>query len=189
MSSSNHPIIVPSDSDIEDAFSFTNVPDYFPAAPGNTSPNSSNDLTKYFLATLVFLPLHDDPYMKVIQAYDAISPPQVTTPPPAILPPSLVSSLSPMFDSRGFFPPEKIPPRKDTETLVESPIPISPSSSVGSSSLVRSTTPPPDYPFDESIFAELDNSSWIIPQPLGSELVPEESKESDACLNVHSWKS
>ncbi|GJV55405.1 hypothetical protein Tco_1456410 [Tanacetum coccineum] len=39
-----------------------------------------------------------------------------------------------MFISRDFFPPEEIPPPKDTETPVESPIPISPSSSVGSSS-------------------------------------------------------
>ncbi|GJW58135.1 hypothetical protein Tco_0104866 [Tanacetum coccineum] len=38
---------------------------------------------------------------------------------------------------------------------IESPILISPSSSVGSSSLVRSTTPPPDYPFNESIFADV----------------------------------
>ncbi|GJX46050.1 hypothetical protein Tco_0271240 [Tanacetum coccineum] len=76
-----------------------------------------------------------------------------------------------MFDSRDFFPPEEIPPPKDTETPVESPILISPSSSVGSSSPVRSTTPPRDYPFDESIFAELDNSLWIIPRPLGSEPV------------------
>ncbi|GJT00445.1 reverse transcriptase domain-containing protein [Tanacetum coccineum] len=127
MSSSNHPIIVPSDSDIEDAFSSTNVPDYFPATPGNTSFNSSNDLTKYLLATLVFLPLHDDPYMEIMQAYDAIN----------------------------FFPPEEIPPPKDIETPVESPIPISPSSSVGSLSPVRSTTPPLDYPFDKSIFAEM----------------------------------
>ncbi|GKB74328.1 hypothetical protein Tco_0935740 [Tanacetum coccineum] len=80
-------------------------------------------------------------------------------------------------------------PPKDIETPVESPIPLSPSLSVGSSSPVRSTTPPPDYPFDESIFAELDNSLWIIPRPLGSEPVPEESNESDACLSVHSWKS
>ncbi|GJZ29502.1 hypothetical protein Tco_0574149 [Tanacetum coccineum] len=68
--------------------------------------------------------------------------------------------------------PVKISPPKDAETPVESPIPISPSSSVGSSSPVRSTIPPPDYPFDKSIFAELDNSLWIIPQPLGSEPVP-----------------
>ncbi|GJU12589.1 hypothetical protein Tco_1134985 [Tanacetum coccineum] len=53
-------------------------------------------------------------------------------------------------------------------------------SDVGSSSPVRSTTPPPDYPFDKSIFAELDNSLWIIPQPLGSEPVPENLNESDA---------
>nr|GEY73625.1 hypothetical protein [Tanacetum cinerariifolium] len=55
---------------------------------------------------------------------------------------------------------------------------------LGSSSLVRSTTPPPDYPFDKSIFAELDNSLWIIPRPLGSKPVLEEPNESDA----HLWK-
>ncbi|GJW91083.1 reverse transcriptase domain-containing protein [Tanacetum coccineum] len=64
-------------------------------------------------------------------------------------------------------------PPRDTEPPVGSPIPLSPSSSVGSSSPVRSTTPPPDYPFDESIFAELDNSLWIIPRPLESEPVLE----------------
>ncbi|GKD13651.1 hypothetical protein Tco_1198058 [Tanacetum coccineum] len=106
-----------------------------------------------------------------------------------VLPPSPVLPLSPMFDSRDFFPPKEISPPKDTKTPVESPIPISPSSSVGSSSPVRSTTPPPDYPFDESIFAELDNSLWIIPRPLGSEPIPEEYNEFDACLSVHSWKS
>ncbi|GKE15662.1 hypothetical protein Tco_1423239 [Tanacetum coccineum] len=90
--------------------------------------------------------------------------------------------------SRDFFPPEDISPPKDTETPIESPIPLSLSSSVGSLSLVRSTTPPPDYPFDESIFAELNNSLWIIPRPLGSEPVPEELDESDTCYNVHLWK-
>ncbi|GJS56536.1 reverse transcriptase domain-containing protein [Tanacetum coccineum] len=92
--------------------------------------------------------------------------------------------LSPMFYSRDFFPPEEILPSKDTETPVESPIPISASSSVGSSSPVRSTTPPPDYPFDESIFAELDNSLLIIPRPLGSEPVPKESNESNSSLGA-----
>ncbi|GJV88344.1 hypothetical protein Tco_1532282 [Tanacetum coccineum] len=154
-----------------------------PATPGNTSPNSSNDLTKYLLATLVFSPLHDDPDIEIMQAYDAtdnelpIPPLQAPIAPPTVVSPSPVLSLSPMFDSRDFFPPDEIPTPKDSETLVESPIPISPSSSVGSSSPVRSTTPPPDYPFDESIFAELDNSLWIIPRPLGSEPVLEESKE------------
>ncbi|GKB36226.1 reverse transcriptase domain-containing protein [Tanacetum coccineum] len=68
-------------------------------------------------------------------------------------------------------------PPRDTEPPVGSPIPLYPSTSVGSSSPVRSTTPPPDYPFDESIFAELDNSLWIIPRPLGSEPVPEKPNE------------
>ncbi|GJZ32802.1 reverse transcriptase domain-containing protein, partial [Tanacetum coccineum] len=51
-----------------------------------------------------------------------------------------------------------IPPTlpRDTEPPVGSPIPLSPSSLVGSSSPVRSTTPPPDYPFDDSIFTEMD---------------------------------
>ncbi|GKE96130.1 hypothetical protein Tco_1580985, partial [Tanacetum coccineum] len=70
------------------------------------------------------------------------------------------------------------------ETPVESPILISPSSSVGSSSPVRSTTPPPNYSFDKSIFAELDNSLWIIPQLLGSEPFPEKPNKSDTCLSI-----
>ncbi|GJU28955.1 hypothetical protein Tco_1172544 [Tanacetum coccineum] len=124
--------------------------------------------------------IQDHHQLYVMQAYDATDnelpiPPQA---PPTILPPSPVLSLSPMFDSQHFFPPEKISPPKDAETPVESPILISPSSSVGSSSPFRSTTPPPDYPFDKSI---LDNSLWIIPQPLGSEPVPEKPNESDAC--------
>ncbi|GJY45698.1 hypothetical protein Tco_0434761 [Tanacetum coccineum] len=85
MSSSTHPIIVPSDIDVEDAFSSTHSPnytpaspDYFPASPGNTSPDPSDDLSKYLLASLAISPFHDDPYMKVMQAYNAtkILPPQ-----------------------------------------------------------------------------------------------------------------
>nr|GEY39853.1 hypothetical protein [Tanacetum cinerariifolium] len=175
MSSPNHPTF-----DFEDAFSF-NFLDYFPATPGNTSPDSSNDLTKYLLATLVFSPLHNDPYMKLMQAYDAtnelpIPPLQALIASPTVMP--LVLSL---FDSQDFLPPEEISPPKDVETPVESSISVSPSSLVGSSSSVRSITPP-DYPFDESIFAELDNSIWIIPRLLGSKPVPEEPNESDAHL-------
>ncbi|GJV95430.1 putative reverse transcriptase domain-containing protein [Tanacetum coccineum] len=77
-------------------------------------------------------------------------------------------------DIKHMIPPT---PPKDTEPPVGSPIPLSPSSSVGFSSPVRSTTPPPDYPFDEFIFAELDNSLWIIPRPLESEPVPEKPNE------------
>ncbi|GJZ83306.1 hypothetical protein Tco_0648479 [Tanacetum coccineum] len=68
-------------------------------------------------------------------------------------------------------------PPRDTEPPVGSPIPLSSSSSVGASSPVRSTTPPPDYPFDESIFAELDNTLWIISRPLISESVLEKPNE------------
>nr|GEX26798.1 hypothetical protein [Tanacetum cinerariifolium] len=82
-----------------------------------------------------------------------------------------------LFHSQYFLPPEEISPPKDAETLVESSIPVYPSSSVGYSSPIRSITPPPDYPFDESIFAKLDNSLWIIPRLLGSKLVPEEPNE------------
>ncbi|GJY33789.1 hypothetical protein Tco_0418258 [Tanacetum coccineum] len=100
----------------------------------------------------------------------------------ALLPPGFLEPLYPDMinaqDIEHIIPPTS--PR-DTESPIGSPIPLSPSSSVGSSSPVRSTTPPPDYPFDKSIFAELDNSLWIIPRPLGSKPVPEEPNKSDAC--------
>nr|GFA03853.1 hypothetical protein [Tanacetum cinerariifolium] len=94
--------------------------------------------------------------------------------------PTVTPLVLSLFDSRDLLPPKEISPPKDAETPVESSIPVSPSSLVGSSSPVRSITPPPDYPFDESIFAELDNSLWIIPRPLGSKPVPEEPNESDS---------
>ncbi|GJW56634.1 hypothetical protein Tco_0103365 [Tanacetum coccineum] len=100
----------------------------------------------------------------------------------ALLPLGFLEPLYPDMinaqDIEHMIPPT--PPR-DIEPPVGSPISLSPSSSVGSSSPVRSTTPPPDYPFDESIFAELDNSLWIIPRPLESEPVLEEPNKSDAC--------
>ncbi|GJY91935.1 hypothetical protein Tco_0507717 [Tanacetum coccineum] len=95
MSTSNHPIIVPSDSDTEDSFSSMNTSDYppasldyFPASPGNTSSDPSEDLSKDLLASLAISPFHDDPYMKVMQAYNAtnnespISLPQALIAPP-----------------------------------------------------------------------------------------------------------
>ncbi|GKE09350.1 hypothetical protein Tco_1412901 [Tanacetum coccineum] len=75
-----YPIIVPSDSNIEDAFSSTTTPDYTlasqdysPASPGNTSSDPSEDLFKNLLASLAISPFHDDLYMKVMQAYNATS--------------------------------------------------------------------------------------------------------------------
>nr|GFB28665.1 hypothetical protein [Tanacetum cinerariifolium] len=79
---------------------------------------------------------------------------------------------------------EEISPSKDAETHVESSIPVSTSLSVGSSSPVRLITPPLDYLFEESIYAEFDKLLWIIPRSLGSKLVPEVPNESDA----HLWK-
>ncbi|GJR42418.1 reverse transcriptase domain-containing protein [Tanacetum coccineum] len=104
MSTSTHPIIVLSDSYIEDAFSSTNTldytsasPDYFPASPGNTFSDPSNDLTKYLLASLAISPFHNDPYMKVMQPYNAtnnespIPLPRAPIVPSTVLPPSPVS--------------------------------------------------------------------------------------------------
>ncbi|GJY72585.1 hypothetical protein Tco_0476288 [Tanacetum coccineum] len=77
MSSPNHPT-----SNIEDAFSF----------PIN-------------LPTLSLF--HNDPYMKVMQAYYAKESP---IPPPTIVPPSLM--LSPMFNPQEFFLPKELLPLK-----------------------------------------------------------------------------
>ncbi|GKF04780.1 hypothetical protein Tco_0035448 [Tanacetum coccineum] len=69
----------------------------------------------------------------------------------ALLPPGFLEPLYQNMinnqDIEHMIPPT--PPR-DIEPPVGSPISLSPSSSVGSSSPVRSTTPPPDYPFDKS---------------------------------------
>ncbi|GJX60265.1 reverse transcriptase domain-containing protein [Tanacetum coccineum] len=74
MSSSPHSTIVLSNSYIENTFSSTNILNYFPALPGNISPDSSDDFTKYLLDILSFPPLHDDPY---IQENDALPPSQM----------------------------------------------------------------------------------------------------------------
>ncbi|GJV73172.1 hypothetical protein Tco_1493167 [Tanacetum coccineum] len=94
-------------------------PDYFLASPGNTSPDPSDDLSKYLLASLAISPFHDDPYMKVMQVYNATSnespipPLQAHIAPPTVLLSSPVLPLSPMFDPQDFFLPEEIlPPYK-----------------------------------------------------------------------------
>ncbi|GJS20909.1 hypothetical protein Tco_0449541 [Tanacetum coccineum] len=98
-------------------------PDYSPASPGSTPSDSSDDLTKDLLASLAISPFHDDPYMKVIQAYNAtsnespITPPQALIAPLIVLPPSPVLPLSPMFNSQYFFLPKEIlPPKKRAHT-------------------------------------------------------------------------
>ncbi|GJS82290.1 putative reverse transcriptase domain-containing protein [Tanacetum coccineum] len=62
--------------------------------------------------------------------YDVIPPSQVIIALPAIVPP-------PMSDSRSFFPPNEISSPEGAKTPVESPNPMSTSSSVGASSPVR----------------------------------------------------
>ncbi|GJT60875.1 reverse transcriptase domain-containing protein [Tanacetum coccineum] len=88
MSSPNHPTI-----HIEDAFSSnfpdytTASPNYFPASPGNISPDPPDNLSKYLLASLAISPFHD------MQAYNVVAnkphiPPQDPITLPVILTPS-----------------------------------------------------------------------------------------------------
>nr|GEV54961.1 hypothetical protein [Tanacetum cinerariifolium] len=103
MSTSTQPINIPSDFDVEDAISSTTTPNYTLASPdyslassGNTFYDPSEDLSKDLWASLAISPFHDDPYMKVMQAYNATSnesliPPRAPIAPPTVLPPSLSS--------------------------------------------------------------------------------------------------
>ncbi|GJU44583.1 retrovirus-related pol polyprotein from transposon TNT 1-94 [Tanacetum coccineum] len=111
MSSPNHPT-----SGIEDAFS-SNFPNYIPASPdyvlaslGQTySSSSNNSFGVVPIASPTPSLFHDDPYMKVMQAYYAKESP---IPPPTIVPPSPI--LSPMFNPQEFFLPEELlmPPKR-----------------------------------------------------------------------------
>ncbi|GJW91688.1 hypothetical protein Tco_0169241 [Tanacetum coccineum] len=98
MSSPNHPT-----SEIEDAFS-SNFPDfisassdYVPALPVKTYSSSSNSFAVVPIASPTLSLFHDDPYMKVLQAFYAKESPIL---PPTIVPPSL------MFNPQEFFLPE-----------------------------------------------------------------------------------
>ncbi|GKC67653.1 hypothetical protein Tco_1100251 [Tanacetum coccineum] len=84
---------------------------------------------------------------------------------PSLLPPFLVITF-PMFDFPiFFFFSQKISPPKVLRHLLNKHS-NSPSFISRSHHDFRSTIPPQDYPFDKSIFVEIDNSLWIIPQPL-----------------------
>ncbi|GKB12997.1 hypothetical protein Tco_0846920 [Tanacetum coccineum] len=156
-----YPITILYDFDVKDTFSSTHSLDYiaaslhyFPASPKNISSNFLDDLTKDLLASQALSPFNDNPYMKVVQAYDVTDNelpilPQALIAPPTILPPSPVLSLSPMFDF-----PRRFHHLKTLRLLLNHPFQYL-HRSIGSSSPVRSTTPPPDYPFDESIFTEM----------------------------------
>nr|GEZ17929.1 hypothetical protein [Tanacetum cinerariifolium] len=90
MSSSTHPIIL-YDSNVEDAFSSTSIPNYTSTSPnysiassGNTISDTSEDPSKDQLVPIAVLPFHDDPYMKVMQATNElpIPPPLAPIAPP-----------------------------------------------------------------------------------------------------------
>ncbi|GKE01645.1 hypothetical protein Tco_1389628, partial [Tanacetum coccineum] len=84
MSSPDHPT-----SNIMDAFSsnFPNYPpaspDYIPTSPGKTYSSSSNSFRILPLASPTLSLFHDDPYMKVLQAFYTKKSP---IPPPTIIP-------------------------------------------------------------------------------------------------------
>nr|GEY44036.1 hypothetical protein [Tanacetum cinerariifolium] len=121
ISSPNHPT-----SNIKDVFSSNYLdytmasPNYFPALPGNISPDPPDNLSKYLLASLAILPFHD------MQAYNAVAnkppiPPQDPITPLTILTPSSVLPPSPLFDPRHFFVPKKLlPPKKQIHPLSSS---------------------------------------------------------------------
>ncbi|GKA75029.1 hypothetical protein Tco_0781407, partial [Tanacetum coccineum] len=71
------------------------------------SSSSNNSFGLVPIASPNLSLFHDDPYMKVIQAYYAK---ELPIPPPTIVPLSLM--LSPMFNSQPFFLPEELLPLK-----------------------------------------------------------------------------
>nr|GEV02236.1 reverse transcriptase domain-containing protein [Tanacetum cinerariifolium] len=121
MSSSTHPIIL-YDSDIEDAFSSTNIPNYTPASPNYSPASLGNTFFLYFkdpsedqLVPIAVLPFHDDSYIKVLQAYYAtnelpISPPPAHIAPPTILFPPPIETIPNHLDE---LPLERIEEMKD----------------------------------------------------------------------------
>ncbi|GJS68646.1 hypothetical protein Tco_0683211 [Tanacetum coccineum] len=106
MSSPDHPT-----SNMEDAFSsnFPNYlppasPDYIPTSPGKTYSSSSNSFGIVPLASPTLSLFHDDPYMKVLQAFYTEKSP---IPPPIIIPPSLIPKPQEFFLPKEFLSPKK----------------------------------------------------------------------------------
>ncbi|GJW42714.1 reverse transcriptase domain-containing protein [Tanacetum coccineum] len=77
---------------------YSSSPDYVPTSPGKTySSSSNNSFGVVLIASPTLLLFHNDPFMKVMQAYYAQESPIL---PPTIMPPS------PMFNPQEFFLPE-----------------------------------------------------------------------------------
>ncbi|GKA41830.1 hypothetical protein Tco_0734490 [Tanacetum coccineum] len=102
MSSPNHPT-----SEIEDAFSsnfpdfIPASPDYVPASPGKTYSSSSNSFGVVPIASPTLSLFHDDPYMKVLQAFYAKESP--------IPPPTYAFHLQ-FYNPHNFFLPDDMSP-------------------------------------------------------------------------------
>ncbi|GJZ06817.1 hypothetical protein Tco_0540610 [Tanacetum coccineum] len=106
MSSPDHPT-----SNVEDAFSsnFPNYlppasPDYIPTSPGKTYSSSSNSFGIVPLTSPTLSLFHDDPYMKVLQAFYTEKSP---IPPPTIIPPSSIPKPQEFFPPEEFLSPKK----------------------------------------------------------------------------------
>ncbi|GJZ62185.1 hypothetical protein Tco_0618322 [Tanacetum coccineum] len=97
-------------SGIEDAFSsnfpdfIPASPDYVPASPENTYSSSSNSFGVVPIASPTLLLFHDDPYMKVMQAFYAEKSP---IPPLTIIPQSLMLNPQELFLPEGLLPLKK----------------------------------------------------------------------------------
>ncbi|GKD50133.1 hypothetical protein Tco_1279109 [Tanacetum coccineum] len=127
MSTSTHPIIILSDSDVEDAFSSTYYtpasPDYSPASLGNTSSDSktesdpSEDLSEDRSAPLAITPFPDDPYMQIRRAYyatneessDSLSSSTIPPPPAPVCPCRKARLLQP-YEPEPFMQPFRYHP-------------------------------------------------------------------------------
>ncbi|GJW84302.1 hypothetical protein Tco_0157447 [Tanacetum coccineum] len=105
MSSPNHLTF-----SIEDAFSsnfldfISASPNYVPASPGKTYSSSSNSFGTVPLALPTLSLFHDDPYMKVLQAFYTEKSP---IPPPTIIPPTLIPNPQEFFLPEEFLSPKK----------------------------------------------------------------------------------
>ncbi|GKD64050.1 hypothetical protein Tco_1306158, partial [Tanacetum coccineum] len=97
-------------SGIKDAFS-SNFPDfilasldYVPASLGKTYSSSSNSFTVVPIVSPTLLLFHDDPYMKVMQAFYAEKSP---IPLPTIIPQSSMLNPQEFFLLEELLPPKK----------------------------------------------------------------------------------
>nr|GEV60247.1 hypothetical protein [Tanacetum cinerariifolium] len=140
MSTSTHPIIILSDSDVEDAFSSTYTPDYTttspdysPTSPGNTASDSetesdpSEDPFEDHSAPLAISPFHDN----------WISTPEIIIEDIQIRYRSDMKSIMDIINDQEIKHMISPTPPRDTEPPIGSPISLSQSSSVRSSSPVR----------------------------------------------------